>query len=305
MPSLRRSLPTLSALTTFEVAARLGSFTRAAAELGVTQAAVSRQIRALEIELGVRLFIRSHRQVTLTRAGTQLATSVSSSFDRIAETIYALRQTYGAGTVTIGATLAFSHFWLLPRLSGFRRASPGIQMRLISQDEAFDMEHDDAQIVIRYGTPPFQGSRVLASLPDRIFPVCSRALLDRFAPTAAEVDLFSMPLIATDWNDPAWSTWGTWAEAAGLGRRTIRPALRFTHYTDTVYAAMNGEGVALGWEQLLRTLFAEGKLVRVGQEFVGADGGYHVLVREAFQPDEQVQRVVDWVADEFAAAAFA
>lgn len=298
MTSLRR-LTSLSALVTFEAAARHMSFTRAAVELGVTQAAVSRQIRALEADLGTPLFRRGHRQVDLTRAGQLLSAAVTSGFDGIAETIARLRQLRSAEEVTVGATLAFSHFWLLPRLSRLRGVQPRVQMRLISQDERFDWRRDDVQIVVRYG-PPLPGDRTVAAIRDRIFPVCSPDFLERHGHPADADALFRLPLIASDWIDPSWPSWTDWAEAAGLGRLKLRPALRFTHYIDTIHAAINGEGVAMGWDNLLSVPLSDGRLVRLGTLCVVPQEGYSVVVRDDHRLSPQAERVIRWIADEFA-----
>ncbi|MFO1173753.1 MAG: LysR substrate-binding domain-containing protein [Paracoccaceae bacterium] len=302
MPSLRRSLASLSALATFEAAARHGSFTLAAVELGVSQAAVSRQVKALEDDLGAALFLRRHRQVELTHAGRLLSASVTTGFDRIAETIASLRQSHGTSSVTIGATLAMSHFWLLPRLTSFRSAHPGVQMRVISQDAGFDLRRGDAQIVIRYGRPPFPGARVIASLADDICPVCSPAFRDGLGGIDPDAALFGLPLIATDWPDPGWETWGIWAERAGLGRPDLHIGLRFSHYADTIQAVMNGEGVALGWVRLVSGLLEEGRLVRLGSRSVPAGAGYHVVVADDYQPSPAAALALDWMAAEIARA---
>ncbi len=310
MPSLRRSLASLSALATFEAAARRGSFTLAAEELGVSQAAVSRQVKALEDDLGAALFLRRHRRVELTHAGLLLAASVTTGFDRIAETVASLRQSHGTASIAIGATLAMSHFWLLPRLTSFRRAHPGVQMRVISQDEGFDLRRGDAQIVIRYGRPPFPGARVIASLADEIYPVCSPAFRDGLGDLDPDdavlynlMHTLALPLIATDWPDPSWETWGAWAEAAGLRRPVQRIGLRFTHYADTIYAAMNGEGVALGWARLLSTPLSEGRLVRLGTKGVAAGAVYHVVVADNYEPGPAAVLALDWIKAEMARTA--
>lgn len=299
MTTLRHDISSLSALVAFEAAARLGSFSRAAQEMGVTQAAISRQIKALEADLQTLLFVRAHRKVELTRAGALLSNATTGGFNRISETIGTLRLLRAPETVSVGATLALSHFWLLPRLTSFRRYSPDLQLRVISQDEGFDLHSDDAQIVIRYGRPPFAGARVIASLADRIFPVCSPAFRDRHGGFAEDRQLFALPLIATDWRDPDWSSWGSWAEAAGFGRVDLQIALRFSHYTDTVYAAMNGEGVALGWENLLSQPLRDGRLVRLGRAEVVPPAGYHVIVSETSRPDARAAKVLAWLAEEF------
>lgn len=302
MPSLRRSLASLPALVTFEAAARLESFTRAAAELGVTQAAVSRQIRALEEDLGSALFQRSHRRVELTRAGQRLAAAVGRGLADIADAVEDIRRAGSGQDVAIGATLAFSHFWLLPRLSDFRRRNPAVQLRLLAQDNPFHWRRDHVQIVIRYGRPPFPGDRVMASMGDSVFPVCSPDFLARHGQPASDAALFDLPLIASDWIDPTWPSWTSWAGAAGLGRIQPVPALRFTHYIDTVHAAMNGEGVAMGWGKLLSRPMAGGSLVRLGRLCVTPEEGYHLTVPEGAPPGPAAQKVIDWFAAAFAAA---
>jgi DNA-binding transcriptional LysR family regulator len=303
MTSLRRSISSIPSLATFEAAARLGSFTLAARELGVTQAAVSRQIRLLESDLNRQLFQRSHRHVELTRAGQVLAASVTMGFDRITETIEELREDRLAGTVTLGATLAFSHFWLLPRLTSFRRTHPDVKMRLISQNNPFDFRRDGVQIAIRYGHPPFPGTRVVASFSDRISPVCSPAFRDQVGPITDDREIFNLPLITVDWADPTWTTWGSWTEGAGFGRQELRYALRFSHYTDAIYAAMSGEGVALAWERLLHRQISEGQLVRLGSASMDPEDGYHAVIAEGADLDEDAQQIINWIAEEFALSA--
>lgn len=301
MPTLRRSLVSVPALVTFEAAARLESFTRAAAELGVTQAAVSRQIRVLEADLGTPLFLRGHRRVDLTRAGTDLAAAVSRGLSEIAGAIELIRRVRTDRDIGIGATLAFSHFWLLPRLSGFRKAHPGTQMRLLSQDAPFDWRRDDVGIVVRYGKPPFAGDRVVASMTDSVFPVCSPEFLARHGQLPDGAGPFGLPLVTSDWADPTWLTWASWAEAVGLARVSMTIAMRFNHYIDTIHAAMNGEGVALGWGRLLSRPLADGSLVRLGTLCARPAEGYHVVVPDGAPISDATLSVITWFAREFAA----
>lgn len=297
---LRRSLPPVSALLTFEAAARHLSFTRAAAELGVTQAAVSRQVRALEDDLGGALFVRHHRRVDLTAAGRQLAGAVAGGFGRMAEAVALIRSQQAQGTVTIGATLAFAHFWLLPRLARLRRDQPGIRVRVVSRDARFDLRDGEVQIAVPYGRPRASDGRVLASMADSIFPVASPAFAAQNAAQLASGGVLSLPLIAIDWDDPEWTTWSSWAAGAGLGRLRAAESLRFTHYIDAVYAAMNGEGVALGWGRLLADPLAQGRLVRLGDAADQQTPGYHVVVTDDFVPDANAAAVLDWLAGQFA-----
>ncbi len=210
MAGFRRSVSSLGALATFEAAARLTGFTRAAEELGVTQAAVSRQIKLLEADLNMPLFVRGHRRVELTPAGAVLARALTGAFDQVAEALDAIRRPVQGKTVTVGATLAFTHFWLLPRLPAFRAAHPEVQLRLVSQDIRFDMRHDSVDVLIHYGNSPLDDARCLARLPERVFPVCAPGLAAQGKPFE------DLPLITCEWVEPSWLSWRRWAQLAGL-----------------------------------------------------------------------------------------
>lgn len=301
MPSLRRSVPSMSALATFEAAARLGSFTLAAAELGVTQAAVSRQIKLLEDDLNTALFLRAHRKVALTHAGAALAGTVGTAFASMAEMIETIRRPQQLNAVTLGATLAFSHFWILPRLSEFRAAHPEITLKLLSDDGPTDLRRDRLDAVVRFGRPPFADGRCIASRPDTVFPVCSPRLIERLGIDPDNADLASLPLIASDIVSPSWLTWGTWAQTLGLGsaigRTSDRSSLRFNHYTDTIEAALNGEGVALGWSMLLANHLREGRLARLGRDALETENAYCVVVGN--QPEDRgaVDALASWISN--------
>jgi DNA-binding transcriptional LysR family regulator len=303
MQNLRRSTPSMSALATFEAAARLSSFTQAAAELGVTQAAVSRQIKLLEDDLNVRLFVRANRKVVLTTQGAALASTVSPAFASMAEMIETIRQPFLADTVTVGATLAFSHFWILPRLADFRAAHPDVKLKLIADDSVTDLRRDRLDVAIRFCKPPFADAHSIAARPDEVFPVCSPKLLERHGVAADMVNLLGLPLIAADLVNPAWLTWRSWGQGTAQGpdltKASDRSRLRFNHYTDTIQAALNGEGVALGWAALLAGHLDEGRLVRLGQHSVVMDEKYHVLVPTGREPSRSTKLFLDWLSSCF------
>lgn len=306
MPTLRRSIPSMSALATFEAAARLASFTNAAAELGVTQAAVSRQIKLLEDDLNTRLFVRANRRVVLTASGAALASTVSSAFASMAEMIETIRQPVAENVVQVGASLAFCHFWILPRLSAFRAQHPEIKLKVIADDGTTDLRRDRLDLAFRFGKPPFPDARSLSSTPDEVFPVSSPGLLRARGMTADRADLLQLPLIASDIVNPSWLTWRTWAQGVGLGdalgRASDRSALRFNHYTDTIQAAVNGEGVALGWSTLLKGHLEEGRLVRLGPDSLRIEERYHLLVPAGRAPSAPASAFIDWVLAVFGEA---
>jgi LysR family glycine cleavage system transcriptional activator len=295
MVRFRRALPSVNALVTFEAAARLKSFTAAARELGVTQAAVSRQIRLLEDDFGVALFRRGHRRVEPTPAGGVLGTTLSSCFQTITETVAVIRQPQEAETLTVGATVAFSHFWLLPRLSAFRKQHPDLPIRIISQDAAFDIASGEIDVVMRYGIPPFADGEVVASATDVVYPVASASFaagLDR-PPTLQ--DLLAMPLIATDAWEPSWFSWGEWFERAGAGTVAPRIALRFSNYTDGIYAALAGQGVALGWDLQVARFVAARQLVRLTDAVVAPEASYSAVIPRGSRRSATADAFVTWV----------
>lgn len=299
MAQLRRTLPTLNLLSTFESASRLGSFTLAAAELGVTQAAVSQQIKALEQELNKALFVRAHRRVVLTPAGAALAQAVGGAFSRMAEMIETLRQPEVPDTVAIGVTLAFNQFWLMPRLPDFRARFPHVRLRLVADDTPMDLRQARFDLAIRYGKPPFEDAISHADRAECAFPVASPALLARLGVTADGADLAQMPLIASDVVNPAWMPWRQWAKALrlgpALGRASDLSRLRFNHYSDTVQAALNGEGVTMGWDVLLEDILREGRLVRLGAEAVVPPERYHIVTPIGRDPSATTQVFLDWI----------
>lgn len=295
MAGFRRSVSSLSALATFEAAARLLGFTRAAEELGVTQAAVSRQIKLLEAELNTPLFIRGHRKVELTPAGIVMARALTGAFDQVAEAIDTIRRPAAANTVTFGATLGFMHFWLLPRLPAFRAAYPDVQLRLVSQDLGFDLRRDAVDVLIQYGKGPFDGARCVASLPDVVFPVAAPSL------PGLDKPLDQLPLIACEWVEPSWLTWRRWAQMAGLPPLQKANALRFSQYTDAIYAALGGEGVALGWQSLIGAHLADGRLVRLGQGQVTPEEKHCLLVPTTRTQGRGARRLTEWLVAAFEA----
>lgn len=293
--SYRRSLPSLNALLTFEAAARQGGFTRAAQELGVTQAAVSRQVQALEHEFGVLLFRRSHRKVELTAAGTLLAGTLNACFEQIRDTADLIRQPVQADALTVGATVAFSHFWLLPRIAAFRSLCPDIAIRIVTQDSPFDLAVDDVDVIVRFGTGAPRGGDVLASLPDTVYPVAAPSLAGTLSGIDTLAGLAEGPLIASDTPDATWISWSDWFEAATGAAVAVSPTLRFSSYTDCIQAAVAGQGVGLGWDFLVRPLVEDGRLVRVGTGSVIPAGRYQLVATTKRPQQAPARRFVDWV----------
>ena len=290
---LRKRLPSLTALVALEAVIRHRSFTHAARELGVSQAAVSRQIAVLEDDFGQPLFHRGHRRIEPTPSCLALGSKLAESFSNIADGVESMRaQT--TDVVTIGATIAFSSFWLLPRIAELRQLDPRIEIRVISQDNKIDLSSGIVDIAIRYGHPPFDDGTVLASCGDTIFPVCS----PQYAAShlAKNFPEGSYELIDTDVPDRSWYRWEDWFHRLGRKPDNPRSLLRFSHYTESITAARSGQGVALGWKNLIKPFLMDGTLVKVGSDHLLAEGQYHLVLPFNKKRSSVAEAAANWVA---------
>jgi DNA-binding transcriptional LysR family regulator len=291
----RRRIPSLTSLVVLEAAARHLNFSKAARELGVTQAAVSRQIHGLEQELGLALFHRLHRGVELTERGQVLSGVLAHSFDLIARTTANLRTQSEADELVIGATLAFTQLWLLPRISEFRWSRPDTNIRLVSQDTPIDLEYDLVDVVIRYGDGIWADGRSVFLCEDDIFPVCS-PIYAAARPLPKTVDeLVDHALLdRAESANPGWIGWKEWLAAFSTARPS-RVAMCLSYYTDVIHAALAGHGIALGWNCLVEDLLQQGRLVRVTDAQLHTHSAYFVVVpsRNALKPSAEA--FVEWL----------
>lgn len=295
MKSLRRQLPPMTALTAFEAAARLSSFTRAAEELGVTQAAVSRQIHALEEDFGFPLFNRLHRKVSLTAQGRSLAAAASSAFNMIAEAASELRRETSGDELTISATVAFSHFWLLPRISEFSRRHPETTLRIVSQDAMPTLNQGEVDVAIRFGDGNWTGGRAEKLFDDHVFPVCSPDFAKTIDPDMAPADLIRQPLISNEADDPMWIGWNAWLSSFGISNTGKLKGMRCSFYTEAIYATLNGQGIALGWDRLVSDLVEQKRLIRLGDASVVPNGAYYVVIPTNRTQSRALQHFMDWL----------
>lgn len=294
MEGFRRRLPSMTSLVVLEAVARRLSFTKAAAELGVTQAAVSRQIRGLEHELGFALFRRLHRRVELTERGRVLAGVLSHSFQVIDQTIANLRAQSDEGELVIGATIAFTQLWLLPRISEFRRLHPDTKIRLITHDTAIDLERDMVDVAIRYGDGIWPDGRSVFLCEDELFPVCSPGYADGGRLPEAASQFLDHTLLEDESPSPGATGWKEWLAAFGVVR-SGRPMLRLSYYSDVIHAAVAGHGIALGWNCLVEDLLQQDRLRRVSDLRMRTRSAYFVVVpnRDASKPNAVA--FVEWL----------
>ncbi|MGJ7043552.1 DNA-binding transcriptional LysR family regulator [Shinella sp. BE166] len=293
----RRKLPPLTALTAFESAARLASFTKAANELGVTQAAISRQIHLLEAYFGFALFIRGHRKIEVTEKGRVLASASQDAFDIIATSVSDITRDAQDVDLTIAATVAFSHFWLLPRISEFSRDHPDINLRILTQDHVPNIESSDLDIAIRFGSGMWADGQANVLFEDEIFPVCSPAFAQNAGSIETPHDLLAYPLISNTADDPTWTGWSEWLAAFAVELPKRKSGLRCSFYTEAIYAALNGQGITLGWRRLVEDLLVQGRLIRLTNSAVKTRNAYFAVVPKRRRQTEASRLFQAWLAE--------
>lgn len=291
----RRLIPSMTALVEFEAVARLGSFTLAARELGVTQAAVSRQIRMLEDTLGAQLFERLHRAIRLTADGELLQAGVSESMQKIASVFDRIAHGGAQREVVITATSAFSHFCLIPRIAGLAKLRPDLQVRVVTQMFTADLRSPDADIGIRFGDGVWPDCRSQLLFTEQVFPVCSPAWLSAHAMPGSLADLVHAPLIESDSTSEGWIGWDAWLRGVGARPPKLGFALRTSLYTDAIAAARYGQGIALGWGRLVGAALAAGDLVRLPIATLDVSDAYYVVIPNSRHVPLSLDEVVAWL----------
>ncbi|MFQ5785877.1 MAG: transcriptional regulator GcvA [Alphaproteobacteria bacterium] len=293
---MTRRLPPLNALRAFEAAARHLSFTRAAQELNVTQAAISHQVKALEDRLGVLLFRRINRALLLTDAGQAYLPPVRDAFDRLAEATARLHAQDSRGALTVSVLPSIATKWLVPRLGRFREAQPDIDVRIAPSLHLTDFAREDVDVALRYGRGVWPGLRADRLMTEDIFPICSPKLLDGPHPLRAPADLRHYTLL----HDEGHGDWRVWLLAAGID--DIDPT-RGTVFTDSgmlVQAAVEGQGVALGRSALAADDLAAGRLVRPFDVSLPAEFAYYLVCPEASAGRPKIAAFRDWLMAETA-----
>ncbi|AJP70861.1 LysR family transcriptional regulator [Sphingomonas hengshuiensis] len=285
---VRPHLP-LNALRAFEASARHLSFTRAAIELCVTQAAISHQVKGLEERLGVRLFRRLPRGLALTDEGAALLPTLGESFDRIAELVEGIAEGTAAQLLSVAAVGTFAAGWLLPRLPGFRAAHPRIDLRLFTNNNRVDLAGEGLDYAIRFGDGAWHGTEAVALMESPLTPLCTPALArDLTSPR----DLLAVPLLRSYRADE----WPRWFAAAGLAAPTLRGPV-FDSSITMAEAALGGAGVALAPPLMLGRHLAEGSLVRPFAEEV-TTGRYWLTWLKSRTPSPAMAAFREWLVAE-------
>lgn len=285
---MKRHLPSLNALAAFEAAGRLGRMIDAAGELNVTHSAVSRQVKALEERLGLKLFEGPRNRPALTQAGRTLLPELTESLDRIERAVRAVADD-AAGPLDISVLGTFTLRWLIPRLHGFQSAHPAIELRLSASDRPVDFARASFEVAIRVGAGPWPEDALVSKLFDeQVGPVCAPRLRRGLKKPG---DLAAVPKLHTQTRLGAWSDWARrvdWAEPRLKGQR-------FEHFYLMLEAAVAGLGVAVAPRQLVADDLAAGRLV-APFGFVPSGQAYVALRRK--RRSRKAATFVDWLVAE-------
>jgi len=253
-----RRLPPLNSLRAFEAAARHLSFTLAAVELNVTQAAVSHQIKALEDRLGMPLFKRLNRALLLTDAGQTLYPATNNALDILATAIDRLHRHDKTGELTITTMDSFAASWLVPRLARFQKIHTDIDIRIATSDSNVDFARENVDLAIRYGHGDWPGLYVEPLMREEMFPVCAPSLLQSGPPLKTPGDLKHHKLLHDDMR----VDWRMWLMAAGEPEIDTTRGLSYQHSNLVLQSAEQGDGVALARSVLVSSSLAAGRLVK-------------------------------------------
>lgn len=293
---MSRRLPPLNALRAFEAAARHLSFTRAAAELNVTQTAISHQIRGLEERLGVRLFRRLPRGLLLTEEAQRYLPPIRGAFDQIALATDRLVAAGAGATLTVSVLPSFAAKWLVPRLGRLRAAQPDLDLRISASSQLVDFARDDVDVGIRMGRGIYPGLKVERLFGESLVPVCSPALQGGAHPLRRPEDLRDQVLL----HDDDYAGWELWLGLAGVEGVDARRGPIFTDSGMVVQAAAEGQGVALARRQLAAGDLAAGRLIQPFEVTIPHDLAYYLVCPEATAEQPKIAAFRDWLLAEAA-----
>lgn len=295
-----RQLPSLDFLRGFEAAGRRLSFTLAAGELFVTQSALSRQIKAIEDAVGVALFERRHRALTLTPAGQAFHIEVTAALRNLAGAVDTLRARNRAPGLTVSTTVSFASLWLIPRLATFRSRHPDVEVYVGADDTVADLARGDVDLAVRYLADARAPADAVRLFGERLMPVASPRLLRAGAPLARPADLSRHVLLHLD--DPTglmpWLNWPAWL--AANGEADLRPAgaMRFSLYDQVIQAAIAGQGVALGRIPLIERFLDDRRLVAPFAKRYDSPRSYFAIAAPHATQRPEAAAFVAWLREE-------
>jgi len=291
----RRFLPSLPLLAAFEAAARTGSITQAASELSLTQSAVSRQIRALEGQLGVELFVREKQKIRLTLGGQVYAREIRDALGKISNASLNLLANPAGGTLTLAVPPTFGARWLVPRVPRFLARHPQVSLNILSRLTQFDFGQDVIDAAIYFGAPQWTGVEMELLRGEAVIPVCAPELAARHG-FCAPADIRKAPLLHLTTRPDAWEHW---MRRYGVDDRAVRGML-FDQFSTLFEAAAAGLGVALLPDFLFEEELREGRIVEALPLPHRGDDAYYLCWPQDRDAHRPLALFRDWLLEETA-----
>ena len=288
---MSRRLPPLNSLKVFEAAARQLSFTRAAEELFVTQAAVSHQIKALEEFLNIKLFRRRNRSLLLTEEGQSYFLDIKDIFSSIAEATDKVLERHEKGALTISLPPSFAIQWLVPRLADFNQQEPDIDVRIKAVDSDEGSLTDDVDVAIYYGRGNWPGLKADKLYQEYLVPLCAPKLLIGDKPLMSLSDLKSHTLL----HDTSRKEWKLFVKQNAIEGVNVNHGPIFSHSTMVLQAAIHGQGVALGNNVLAQPELDAGRLVSPFDEVLVSKNAFYVVCHDKQAQSGRIATFRDWM----------
>lgn len=289
---MSRGIPSLNWLRAFEMAARHLSFTEAAKSFGVTQGAVSQQVKQLEAWFGQPLFHRDGRILSLTDAGRAYLPVVRTAFDQLSAGTEELFGGGHDGPVNVRVTSSLTYIWLLPRIASFMKLHPGIALRLVTDPDPGRFSEEGTDIGIRYGGGHWPEARAERLFWEKLFPVCSPKLLEGTCGLKHPRDLSGFRIIHVV-GEP--ENWQMWLHAAGVEGQPLDQGLQFDLHMMATQAAIDGIGVALGLSPMVDDALSDGRLVRLFDTEIPARDAHYVVTPLRVEIRPQVEAFRQWL----------
>lgn len=284
-------LPPLNALRAFEASARQLSFTKAAEELFVTQAAISHQIKSLEEHLGIKLFMRKNRALLLTEEGQSYYLDIKDIFNAIKESTERLLARGAKGAITVSLQPSFAIQWLVPRLNAFNALHPDIDVRIKAVDQPDNSLTEDVDVAIYYGRGRWSNIHADKMYTEYLIPVCSPLVLNGKKPLGTLNDLSHHTLL----HDTSRRDWKRWFNAVGLKGMNVNHGPIFSHSSMVLQAAIHGQGIALAHSTLAKPDIDSGRLVCPFNDVLISKNGYYFVCRESQLEIGKIAAFRDWV----------
>ncbi|QFI69157.1 LysR substrate-binding domain-containing protein [Sinorhizobium alkalisoli] len=293
------SLPPLDYLLAFEAAAEYQSFVSASKKLNISETAISRKVRLLELHYDVPLFHRGPRSIILTAQGISFLSQIQPALQTLRDASRKIIAEYQDKPVKLAATNSVASLWLMPRLQEFNRANKHVRIMLVASDNDEECLSESVDLAILRGDGNWPGYDSQLLFDESIFPICSPDYLEA-NPTARDLSSLSgLDLIEVSSNHTEWMNWKAWLAKAGHAATELEQAVVFNTYSHSIQAAIDGLGIALGWRHLVDSFLDQGKLVRPqGDLNICTEHGYYLLRSQKAEPFDAGKAVQDWLMRE-------